>query len=82
MLIACYDGQIISLVGTKQFKQQGVMGNELVMTQEEQDSVAMRQQQTKEQRTRIAELESEVLAMEREVKKMEEEICKQEEANK
>lgn len=33
VMVSCYDGQILSLIDTKKFKQQGIMGSELVMTQ-------------------------------------------------
>ena len=35
VMLCCYDGQVLTLVDTKKFKQQGVMGSELVRTADE-----------------------------------------------
>lgn len=36
IILSCYDGRIISLIDTKKFKKQGIMGNEeMLVTAEE-----------------------------------------------
>ena len=44
VMITCYDGQVLSLIDTRKFKQQGIMGSELVMTQADQDNINAQKQ--------------------------------------
>jgi len=32
VLLTCYDGKVLSLIDTKKFKKQGIMGSEIVVT--------------------------------------------------